>query len=139
MRHLQRQRLKVPRVAQRPMNHSKACRKLLSRAMCEKADDTLCIHTEAHPSSSRSTSIIMDIEPEFNTKSIQARTLFNQTFISPQRTTSSPNGYHCTFFNLAADIGSPSSPSRLAGETTTPPCPSHVGAIVKMTRSTRAM
>lgn len=65
--------------------------------------------------------------------------LFSQSesLICPQRTTSSPNGYHLTFFNLAAEIAFPPSSKRLAGETTTPPSPSHVGAIVTITLSSK--
>ena len=51
----------------------------------------------------------------------------------PQSTTSSPKGCHFTSFSLAAGIGVPLADHLRGGETTTPSCPSQVGAIVTIT------
>jgi hypothetical protein len=41
--------------------------------------------------------------------------------ILPHKTTSSPSGHHATSVNLTGGAGSPSSPTVLGGDTTTPP------------------
>ena len=74
--------------------------------------------------------------PVFSVGSVKS--LRFQGLILPQSTTSSPNGCHFTLASREVGIALPPASNHRFGDTTTPPWPSHIGAMVMITLSINA-